>query len=141
MGNDPRILVHCRMGISRSVTFVLAYLLHAKRIPLRYSFPYLRQLRPIVMPNGGFWLQLKEYEYLQLGKNSIKLVPMPSNLAEEFSHLSFCQFPFAANSKLPDVVIEELAKELQADFFDHEHHMDLTESGSARNLRKLNSSK
>lgn len=60
-----RVLVHCRMGVSRSTTMVIAYLMrygvderHAA--PLRYgdAFDFVKALRPQVSPNLGFVLSL-----------------------------------------------------------------------------------
>jgi len=62
------VLVHCRMGISRSATIVLAYLMKfglcdadADATPLSYQtvFQFLKSRRPEVNPNFGFCLALR----------------------------------------------------------------------------------
>ena len=58
-----RVLVHCRAGVSRSTTLVLAYLMHSKTCPtLRHSLEYVMEQRPFVCPNHGFCSQLRQYE-------------------------------------------------------------------------------
>ncbi|CAL1263822.1 unnamed protein product [Larinioides sclopetarius] len=51
------ILVHCKQGISRSATLVLAYLIVEEGMPLQEATRVVRQRREI-LPNEGFLLQL-----------------------------------------------------------------------------------
>lgn len=65
--NKKNILVNCYAGISRSSTIILAYLMYIqsinKQIPnLDYCFNYVKNIRPIIQPNQGFWNQLMVYE-------------------------------------------------------------------------------
>lgn len=62
---DPsnRVLVHCNLGISRSTTIILAYLMKIYNATLYEAFKFLRHRRPIVCPNMGFLRQLTDYEY------------------------------------------------------------------------------
>jgi protein-tyrosine phosphatase len=55
-------IVHCEMGVSRSSSIVLAYLMKYHRMSLEDAFAFLRQRRPFVKPNAGFWRQLQKYE-------------------------------------------------------------------------------
>jgi hypothetical protein len=55
-------LVHCQMGISRSASTVIAYAMKANRWLLDRAFAYVKERRPIVKPNQGFWTQLHVYE-------------------------------------------------------------------------------
>ncbi|CAF0881019.1 unnamed protein product [Didymodactylos carnosus] len=57
-----KVLVHCQMGISRSSTLVLAYLMKYHHETLEQSFRYLLEKRPMISPNIGFLLQLVQYE-------------------------------------------------------------------------------
>lgn len=57
-----RILVHCNLGISRSTTLILAYLMKTYNATVYESFKFLRHRRPIVCPNMGFLRQLIDYE-------------------------------------------------------------------------------
>ncbi len=60
--SKAKVLVHCRMGISRSSSFVLAYLMKYHGMRLEYALEYLKKKRPIVQPNPGFLHQLKRYD-------------------------------------------------------------------------------
>lgn len=55
--NRGKVLVHCRMGMSRSATVVLAYMLMTHRIPIRKAVGIVRRAR-YIFPNDGFLLQL-----------------------------------------------------------------------------------
>ena len=56
------ILVHCKMGVSRSASTVLAYLMKSHGWGLDEAFAFLKARRSIVQPNEGFWSQLQVYE-------------------------------------------------------------------------------
>mmetsp|Transcript_35165 Transcript_35165/g.90359 ORF Transcript_35165/g.90359 Transcript_35165/m.90359 type:complete len:413 (-) Transcript_35165:340-1578(-) len=58
-----RVLVHCREGVSRSATMVIAYLMWSLHLPFEAAHERLRKVRPICNPNTGFTCQL-----LMLGK-------------------------------------------------------------------------
>jgi atypical dual specificity phosphatase len=55
-------LVHCQAGISRSVTFVLAYLMARKNLTLCEAFQLVKGVRPCAGPNIGYWRQLMALE-------------------------------------------------------------------------------
>ncbi|KAI9464422.1 protein-tyrosine phosphatase-like protein [Lactarius psammicola] len=56
-----RIMVHCAMGISRSATVVIAYLIATTQMTPREALAAVRAKRAIVRPNRGFMSQLHEY--------------------------------------------------------------------------------
>ena len=58
-----RVLVHCNLGISRSTTLILAYMMKTFHATVHEAFKFLRHRRPIVCPNIGFLRQLIEFEY------------------------------------------------------------------------------
>lgn len=60
--SSNRLLVHCNLGISRSTTVLLAYLMKTYNATVYEAFKFLRHRRPIVCPNLGFLQQLIEYE-------------------------------------------------------------------------------
>lgn len=57
-----RVLVHCHAGISRSSTIVIAYLMYKYSMSLENAHRIVKQSRPIINPNYGFYLQLKVFE-------------------------------------------------------------------------------
>ncbi|GMH71667.1 hypothetical protein TrVE_jg9534 [Triparma verrucosa] len=68
------VLVHCIAGASRSVTFVLAYLMSSKgeRLALRDAFNFVKARRTCAHPNASFCVQLAKYEQeLHSGGSSI----------------------------------------------------------------------
>lgn len=56
------VLVHCRAGVSRSASVVLAYMVRFGNFTLNDAFVYLRAARPAVTPNLGFMEKLVAYE-------------------------------------------------------------------------------
>lgn len=57
------VLVHCNAGISRSASFVIAYLLQkGKYKSYKSALNHVRKCRPIVCPNKGFEKQLLALE-------------------------------------------------------------------------------
>ncbi|KAI5847940.1 protein-tyrosine phosphatase-like protein, partial [Morchella snyderi] len=55
---ERKVLVHCRMGISRSGGMVVAYAMKHANIPARLALEFVRSRRPIVNPNKAFMAQL-----------------------------------------------------------------------------------
>lgn len=52
-----KLYVHCKSGVSRSATLVLAYLIHHQGMPLLPAVKLLREKRKI-LPNDGFLREL-----------------------------------------------------------------------------------
>ena len=64
------LLVHCKYGISRSASFIIAYLIKYMRYPVDYAFNFVFQKRNQIKPNEGFMYQLYKYgEYYVGNKN------------------------------------------------------------------------
>ncbi|XP_052570630.1 protein phosphatase Slingshot homolog 3 isoform X1 [Peromyscus californicus insignis] len=57
-----RVLVHCKMGVSRSAATVLAYAMKQYGWGLEQALVHVQELRPIVRPNPGFLRQLQTYQ-------------------------------------------------------------------------------
>ena len=60
--NSNSVLVHCQMGVSRSSTVVLAYLIRFQNMTRESAFEHVRSRRPKIRPNRGFWIQLERFE-------------------------------------------------------------------------------
>jgi dual specificity phosphatase 12 len=61
MLNDKAVLVHCRAGISRSATLVVAFLMFLG-CDYKTAMRIVQTARPIVYPNEGFTKRLKKAE-------------------------------------------------------------------------------
>ncbi|CAH7682598.1 expressed protein [Phakopsora pachyrhizi] len=77
--------VHCKAGKSRSVTIVLAYLIHRYRWSLRQSYAHVSERRKGICPNIGFLAELMNFEERELGSKS-HVVVGPSSAVRSFSH-------------------------------------------------------
>ncbi|XP_039627758.1 protein phosphatase Slingshot homolog 1 isoform X1 [Polypterus senegalus] len=60
--NHSKCLVHCKMGVSRSASTVIAYAMKEYGWSLEVAYNYVKQKRSITRPNAGFMRQLAEYE-------------------------------------------------------------------------------
>ncbi|KAL1211807.1 Dual specificity protein phosphatase 1B [Cardamine amara subsp. amara] len=56
------VLVHCFMGMSRSVTIVVAYLMKKHGMSFSKAMELVRSRRPQALPNFGFISQLQQFE-------------------------------------------------------------------------------
>jgi protein phosphatase slingshot len=57
-----KILVHCKKGISRSASVVLAFIMKEKGWSLDESFEFVKNKRNCIRPNSGFLKQLEIYQ-------------------------------------------------------------------------------
>ncbi|OQV24214.1 Dual specificity protein phosphatase 7 [Hypsibius exemplaris] len=55
-------LVHCRAGISRSVTVTVAYIMQKFSVPLNSAYDFVKSKKANVSPNFNFMGQLLEFE-------------------------------------------------------------------------------
>ncbi|KAH7100516.1 hypothetical protein BKA62DRAFT_658528 [Auriculariales sp. MPI-PUGE-AT-0066] len=62
--------VHCKAGKSRSVTAVMAYLIHANHWPLSKAYSFVLERRKGISPNIGFVSELMTFEERELGSKS-----------------------------------------------------------------------
>ncbi|KAK5900918.1 hypothetical protein CgunFtcFv8_025838 [Champsocephalus gunnari] len=60
--NNSKCLVHCKMGVSRSASTVIAYAMKEFGWPLEKAYNFVKQKRSIAQPNASFMRQLAEYE-------------------------------------------------------------------------------
>ncbi|XP_076843238.1 protein phosphatase Slingshot homolog 1 isoform X1 [Brachyhypopomus gauderio] len=60
--NQSKCLVHCKMGVSRSASTVIAYAMKEYNWSLEKAYNFVKQRRSITRPNDSFMRQLAEYE-------------------------------------------------------------------------------
>jgi len=60
--NNSKCLVHCKMGVSRSASTVIAYAMKEYGWSLEKAHSFVKQKRNIAQPNPAFMKQLAEYE-------------------------------------------------------------------------------
>uniref|UniRef100_A0A671WY94 protein-serine/threonine phosphatase n=1 Tax=Sparus aurata TaxID=8175 RepID=A0A671WY94_SPAAU len=65
------VLVHCKMGISRSGSTVIAYAMKQQHWTLDVALAYVRERRSIVNPNDGFMKQLQTYNGILNARSGI----------------------------------------------------------------------
>ncbi|KAG0711691.1 Protein phosphatase Slingshot [Chionoecetes opilio] len=59
---NSKVLVHCKMGISRSASVVIAYAMKAFNMSLDEALAIVKKKRSCIKPNQAFCSQLKTYE-------------------------------------------------------------------------------
>lgn len=68
------MLVHCKMGVSRSASVVIAYAMKAYNWDFKEAFEYVKQKRNCIKPNASFISQLETYQGILVAmKNREKL--------------------------------------------------------------------
>mmetsp|Transcript_14648 Transcript_14648/g.19227 ORF Transcript_14648/g.19227 Transcript_14648/m.19227 type:complete len:214 (-) Transcript_14648:717-1358(-) len=70
---NGKIFVHCNVGMSRSSTIVVSYLMRHKQMDLIEALGYTKNKRPMSSPNSGFMKQLLELEKELYGKETVDL--------------------------------------------------------------------
>eukprot|EP01122_Echinamoeba_exundans_P011747 TRINITY_DN4780_c0_g2_i1.p1 TRINITY_DN4780_c0_g2~~TRINITY_DN4780_c0_g2_i1.p1 ORF type:complete len:634 (-),score=123.61 TRINITY_DN4780_c0_g2_i1:194-2095(-) len=78
---DGKILVHCRGGVNRSATVVLAWMMHGEKMILKDAWHLLRSKRSVVSPHEQYIAQLKDYEQELFG--SVTLTPEDTGLSAQ----------------------------------------------------------
>ncbi|KZT03331.1 uncharacterized protein LAESUDRAFT_660053 [Laetiporus sulphureus 93-53] len=72
--------VHCKAGKSRSVTAVMAYLIHANHWTLSKAYSFVLERRKGISPNIGFVSELMTFEEQELGGKSVGVIKaVPGN--------------------------------------------------------------
>ncbi|XP_019741412.1 protein phosphatase Slingshot homolog 2 isoform X2 [Hippocampus comes] len=61
-----KCLVHCKMGVSRSASTVIAYAMKEYGWSLDAAFEYVKERRAVTKPNPSFMKQLEEYQGILL---------------------------------------------------------------------------
>ena len=60
--SEKNIYIHCVMGISRSPSIVIAYLMYKNKMSYEEAYDFVKNKRNVINPNSGFREQLKKLE-------------------------------------------------------------------------------
>ncbi|KAL8284174.1 hypothetical protein RQP46_004923 [Phenoliferia psychrophenolica] len=98
------IYCHCRAGKSRSVTIVLAYLVHRNNWSLKRAYAHVSEHRKSISPNIGFVAELMKWEERERGSKSHGVfgsaAPTPAALSAAPTTTTY--FPTGAAGEDPD---------------------------------------
>lgn len=64
LANKGRVLVHCAMGVSRSATLVIAFIMFHMQLSFTRADRIIRKKHKEARPNFGFVTQLQAYDKL-----------------------------------------------------------------------------
>ncbi|KAF8658431.1 hypothetical protein AX16_001982 [Volvariella volvacea WC 439] len=78
--------VHCKAGKSRSVTAVMAYLIHANHWTLSRAYQFVLDRRKGISPNIGFVSELMTFEEEELGGKSVGVQPTGAGHDQDGDH-------------------------------------------------------
>ena len=68
--NKKKILIHCKLGISRSPSILIAYLVKYMNFTTMKALDFIKSKRKQIQPNPGFLVQLSAYER-KISKNRV----------------------------------------------------------------------
>nr|XP_055036680.1 protein phosphatase Slingshot homolog 2b isoform X1 [Misgurnus anguillicaudatus] len=92
-----KCLVHCKMGVSRSASTVIAYAMKEYGWDLEQAFEYVKERRAVTKPNPSFMRQLEEYQGILMASkqrhNKLWRSLSDSDLSEH--HEPLCKAPAA----------------------------------------------
>ncbi|XP_056586823.1 protein phosphatase Slingshot homolog 2b isoform X2 [Triplophysa dalaica] len=92
-----KCLVHCKMGVSRSASTVIAYAMKEYGWDLEQAFEYVKERRAVTKPNPSFMRQLEEYQGILIASkqrhNKLWRSHSDSDLSEH--HEPLCKAPAA----------------------------------------------
>uniref|UniRef100_A0A8C1QSW5 protein-serine/threonine phosphatase n=1 Tax=Cyprinus carpio TaxID=7962 RepID=A0A8C1QSW5_CYPCA len=90
-----KCLVHCKMGVSRSASTVIAYAMKEYSWDLERAFDHVKERRSVTKPNPSFMKQLEEYQGILLASkqrhNKLWRSHSDSDLSE--AHEPLCKAP------------------------------------------------
>ena len=69
--SEKNIYIHCVMGISRSPSIVIAYLMYKNKMSYEEAYDLVKNKRNVINPNSGFQEQLKKFEKILKENNYI----------------------------------------------------------------------
>ena len=92
-----RVLVHCKSGVSRSCTCVIAFLIIYRKFSLKDALQCCVSQRPQCQPNSGFMLVLQQTEHIGLQDQSWQ----DADLDEQDKHAAFFSTSVATSPTKP----------------------------------------
>ncbi|XGW15692.1 hypothetical protein V3C99_001272 [Haemonchus contortus] len=123
-----RVLLLCAMGISRSATFAITYLMCIEKMSLHDAYKHVQYCRNIICPNVGFFQQMIDLEQKLYGTKTVQIIePIPG-------------------VRVADVVWNELYQEMMETLSEADRHSvrsfnprpDTARQQDTRSLRSLN---
>ena len=85
---NGNVLVHCLLGISRSASFVISYLMYNKFMGYQVALDFVKNMRPRVNPNKIFEIQLKQQsKKLMIIEDEIPNSFMPFQIWDSSKHI------------------------------------------------------
>ncbi|XP_077064370.1 protein phosphatase Slingshot homolog 2 isoform X2 [Siphateles boraxobius] len=98
-----KCLVHCKMGVSRSASTVIAYAMKEYGWDLEKAFDHVKERRSVTKPNPSFMKQLEEYQGILLASkqrhNKLWRSHSDSDLSE--GHEPLCKAPCSLDRSDP----------------------------------------
>ncbi|XP_072495957.1 protein phosphatase Slingshot homolog 2 isoform X2 [Notamacropus eugenii] len=99
--HGSKCLVHCKMGVSRSASTVIAYAMKEYGWNLDRAYDYVKERRTVTKPNPSFMRQLEEYQGILLASkqrhNKLWRSHSDSDLSDH--HEPICQSGMELNRK------------------------------------------
>ncbi|KAF9320469.1 hypothetical protein BG003_006066 [Podila horticola] len=123
-----KVLVHCQLGVSRSASLVIAYVMRAQGMGLSEAYDYVKQLSAVISPNMTLMYQLAEFEKSLKGNKDVYMGEededddiKKSYMGNGLEHASDDEppYPFADMSMEPATVPSSLppATPMRQEFF------------------------
>ena len=78
--------VHCKAGVSRSPTIVIAYLMYACRMSLSEAYSTVRAVRPVISPNLDFMGHLVRFQKTLEGRKDARVDVLSLSHSHSHSH-------------------------------------------------------
>ncbi|XP_059162112.1 dual specificity protein phosphatase 1-A-like [Physella acuta] len=117
---NGKVLVHCRMGVSRSATVCIAYIMQKQGLSLDSAFEFVMSRRPIIDPNLNFIQQLQRFETL-LKKKTQPSLPTTST--------TFSYHPYSGHTPTQPQssnIFNFSTDNIQEQLCDHQEDMDFS---------------
>lgn len=104
-----KVLVHCKMGVSRSASVVIAYAMKAYNWDFETALLHVKEKRTCIKPNKSFLLQLETYQgILDAMKNKEKLQRSKSETNLKSPRSSDIKDEGISRSNEPPPILQEM---------------------------------